>query len=150
MRVDLVPAELRDAEEIMKNLRDEDARGIELLQLNGEAALKIEIERATCCYTGKIDGEVAVIWGVTSATLLSGIGFVWMVTSKAADKAPFIFARRSQREIEAVLKRTPVLTGTCFAYNRRSLRWLRWLGAEIGMLKHHQGVACYPFTFRRI
>ena len=90
-----------------------------------------------------------MVWGVTCPTLLSGSGYVWMVTSTAADKAPFIFARRSRRELDKVLERTPTLAGVCFAYNKRSLRWLRWLNAEIGNLTYFKGVAGYPFVFRR-
>jgi len=145
MKVEIRPARQEDAVRIMFDLRDEDRHGIELLQLDGTEALKAEIERANCSYTGLVDGEIAVIWGVALPSLLSGIGFLWMVTSKKADEVPFIFARRLERILQVV----PVLTGYCFAYNRRSLRWLEWLGAKIGRLKVSKGIAQYPFEFRR-
>jgi len=149
MEVEIRPARQEDAVAIMADLREEDRHGIELLQLDGTEALKAEIERANCSYTGLVDGRIAVIWGVVSPSLLSGVGFLWMVTSKKADEVPFIFARRSQRELERILQTVPVLTGYCFAYNKRSLRWLEWLGAKIGGLKISKGIAQYPFEFRR-
>ncbi len=150
MMVEISASVEADAEEIVKHLREADKTGIEMLGLDGTTALKAEIKNANCCFTGRVDGEVAVIWGVTSATLLSDSGFVWMVTSKQADKVPFIFARRSQLELQKTLQLIPRLYGTCFAYNKRSLRWLTWLGAEIGKLNYHKGIAQYPFTFRRV
>lgn len=150
MIVELGPTVLEDAEALMKNLREEDAYGIELLGINGLETLRREISRSNCCFTGRVDGEVAVVWGITSATLLSDAGCVWMLTNKKADEVPFIFARRSQLELRKALELIPTLYGVCFAYNKRSLRWLKWLGAEIGNLRYHKGIAQYPFTIRRV
>jgi hypothetical protein len=149
MKVEIRPALEEDAATIMQELREIDRESIELLGVSGKPALEQEIVRANRAFTGLVDGKIAVVWGVTSPSLLSNTGFAWMVTSKHADSVPFIFARHSKLELDRLLVDIPVILGNCFAANTRSLKWLRWLGADIAGLKVLKGIPLYPFEFRR-
>jgi hypothetical protein len=149
MTVSIRHADPYDALVIANNLREEDKRGMEMLGVNCEVELAEEILNSNCAFTGIVDGEIAIVWGITTPTLLSGSGYIWAVTTNAVDKCSFVFARRSRLEIEAALERVPLLSGLCFAYNKRSLRWLNWLKADIGALTHFKDVPAYPFVFRR-
>lgn len=82
------------------------------------------------CYVGLIDGQIVCVWGVMRQSLLSDRGYLWLITTEAAEEHKFLLIRYSQRIIENLLKRYAVLTGECAISDSRARKWMRFLGAE--------------------
>lgn len=96
-------------------------------------------------YQGKIDGELACIWGLVPPTIMSNQAYIWLYTTEVADEHTFILVRYSQHMIEKMLEEFEALTGHCKAGDDRAIRWMKWLGAEFGK---PQG-KLVPFVIRR-
>ncbi len=82
------------------------------------------------CYVGVIDDLIVCVWGVMRQSLLSDRGYLWLITTEAAEEHKFLLIRYSQRIIENLLKRYRVLTGECAISDSRARKWMRFLGAE--------------------
>ncbi len=83
-------------------------------------------------YSGTIHGKLCCAWGLIPPTLLSDHAYLWLFSTDAVEEFKFIFVRHSQRAIEEMLAEWPSIYGYCEISKPRSIRWLRWLGAEFG------------------
>ncbi len=81
-------------------------------------------------YVGTADDKIVCIWGVMRQSLLSDRGYLWLLTTEAAEDHKFLLIRYSQRIIETLLQRYAVLTGECQIGDARARKWMRFLGAE--------------------
>lgn len=76
-----------------------------------------------------------------------GVGSVWLLGSEGirADKA--IFLNISEHFIALMLNAYPILFNFVDARNKSSIKWLKWLGAEIAPDPIIYGVEQLPFYF---
>lgn len=96
-------------------------------------------------YEGKLDGEVACVWGMIPPTVLSDKAYMWLLTTDIIAEHKFLFIRYSQRWIEEALKCWPEIVGDVLVGNESAKRWLKFLGAEfLPPVKNR-----IPFTIRR-
>jgi hypothetical protein len=100
---------------------------------------------STVIWAGFIDGSLACIWGVIPPTLLSNQAYLWLYTTSVIKSHSFILIRHSQLVMEDILKEYPSVVGHAIIGADKSIRWLKWLGAEFGP---PQGLAI-PFRIRR-
>lgn len=91
------------------------------------------IRHSECCWLGKIDGEFACIWGLIPPTLLSSTAYLWLLVGEPVDRHKFVFVRHSQIEIRRMLDIYPTIVGHCDVRHKRSMQWLKWLGAKFAM-----------------
>jgi hypothetical protein len=82
-------------------------------------------------WVGKIDDEVACLWGVDQASLISSSAMIWLITTKVLEEHPFVFVRHSQIKLAELRKRYHYIHGVVQVENERSTRWLRWLGFKL-------------------
>lgn len=61
-----------------------------------------------------------------------GVGVPWMVTTQHIDKNPRGFLRASRAVMHEMLQRHYLLVNYVDARNVDAIRWLEWLGAEVG------------------
>lgn len=82
-------------------------------------------------WVGIYNEDIYCMWGVIPPTFLSNRAYVWLYTndSKVVEHQ-FVFIRRSQIAVREMLKKFDVLYGTADKRNARTMRWLKWLGAE--------------------
>ncbi len=83
-------------------------------------------------WIGKKDDEVLCFMGLIPPTLLSDRAYLWLQTTPAMQDHVFTFVRHSQLLLAEMLKEFPLIVGHCEASQTKSIRWLRWLGAEFG------------------
>lgn len=95
-------------------------------------------------FVGTDEDRVLAVWGFISPTLLSDTAYLWLFETKHLTAHTFVLIRHSQRIIHAMLEEFPTIHGHGRVGATRSLRWLRWLGAEFG---EPQG-GFLPFTIR--
>jgi len=130
MKVEVVPATMADASRLWSNLR---ADQLEMEDVSGasERDLQAQINASVAAFVGRLDDEPVVIWGVLMPSLTSGMGVIWALTSKAIDRCPLVFVRRSKIELDKLRAQFSELTGFVATEYEVSARWLRWLGFKI-------------------
>jgi hypothetical protein len=99
---------------------------------NASPALAQCIAMSDVYWTGSVDGQTACAWGLVSPTILSERAYLWLITTNLVDDHRFVFVRHSQRFIEVMLEKYPVIVGHCVIGEHRATRWLKWLGAKFG------------------
>lgn len=123
-------AQAEHAPLILQNLRDY-AVPEDIEKFGVGPRLKNDIASSAWAYAGYHDEALAVIWGVKASSMISGYGYLWMISTKVCDEHPFLLARHSKMFIEQMTKTFPVLHGLVERKYTRSIRWLRWLGFTI-------------------
>ena len=86
-------------------------------------------------WLGYHDNEIVCLWGLVPPTLLSDRAYLWLYTTDALDAHIFLLVRHSQRMVAQMLTEFPTIVGHCEVSATKSIRWLRWLGAEFGALE---------------
>lgn len=129
MSVEIVPAQLEHIALIAANLREEFPADVDWLQ-----ALKDHIEASTEAFSGFIDSDIACIWGTRTQTILNDSVYFWLLTTKLVEERPFVFVRHSQIIARQLLKSYSKIIGWVAEDNAPSVKWLRWLGCELGPL----------------
>lgn len=113
--------------------------------LGADKTLKQCLLLSGISWMGFIDGKVACVWGLVPPTLMSNRAYLWLLTTDLVDEHQFIFVRHSQRFVEEALKEYDIIVGHCHSKETRSIRWLKWLGAEFSV---PEGLRV-PFSIRR-
>ncbi len=113
---------------------------------------KSEAEAMTFCvrisaelWHGTIDGQTACVWGLIPPSLLSTQAYLWLHTTELVNGHQFIFVRYSQRMVEILLNEYDSIIGHVRVDSPRSIRWLKWLGADIG----EPTGAALPFSIKK-
>jgi hypothetical protein len=96
-------------------------------------------------WRGEVDGQLACIWGLIPGSLLSNNAYIWLYTTDIVQEHQFVFVRYSQIMIQEMLKEYEFIVGNTEAGADRSIRWLKWLGAEFQQPKGK----LIPFVIRR-
>lgn len=79
---------------------------------------------------GKVDGNLVCIWGVVPPSLLSNRAYLWLYVHERIKEHEFLFIRKSQMAVAEMLKDYDELYGVTDPKQRKTLRWLKWLGAQ--------------------
>lgn len=98
-----------------------------------------------CSWAGYVDDDLACLWGIVPPTLLSDRVYLWLVVNELVDDHKFVFIRHSQVEMKKMLDLYPTIIGHCDVRHKRSMEWLKWLGARFDL---SQGPMA-PFTIVR-
>lgn len=132
MRVAVVPGTIAHARSIVHDMRLPSTYEVERAGLDPSRTVEDAVRRAALTWAGMIDGELVCLGGVEQTTILSDSAYLWLITTKAVEAHPFIFVRRSQMVLEAILEQYRMVYGVVDKDFTRSIMWLRWLGFEIG------------------
>jgi hypothetical protein len=108
--------------------------------------MKSFLRKSAHTYVGFIDGKVAAVYGLLTPTLLSDMGYMWLLTTDVVDGHKFVFVRHSQVVVGSVLKHYARIVGNTSPADTRAIRWLKWLGATY---KYPPDAKLLPFTITR-
>lgn len=145
MRAIVVHADVSHAAIVAEAVREKAALGSPTKD-KLQQKLAEEIEQSLYCFTGFVGNELACIYGLRASSLLSEEAYLWLITTDAVDRYPFTFVRHSQIVIQDLKNMFPKITGVVEADYKRSIKWLRWLGAKIGPAKDIHGFRLRHFT----
>lgn len=95
-------------------------------------ALLREVERSSSAWAWIVDGEVACMFGIVAPNALDYASYPWMITTPLVEENWRQFARSCRELLPEILARHPRLTGMVDARYEVSVRWLQWLGANLG------------------
>lgn len=127
--ISILPATVEDGLEALRNLREEDAK--EMFALGrAEWLVPKLIAKSDASFCGRVDGEIACVWGIVNEGFVSPAK-VWMLTTPLVERAWVRFIRESRDFIAWGLARYGTLGGEVVCSNAKSERWLRWLGFEV-------------------
>ena len=130
MNITYRPAEAADAHAIVPRLR---RRELDALREVGDPVATV-LEGLQCSiasYAALADGEVAVLWGLRTASLLDDRVYLWMLGSTVIDAHPVHFLRHSRRAMAQMRQRYRMVYGEVACDFEHSIRWLTWLGAKV-------------------
>jgi hypothetical protein len=130
MRVSFRAAVPADVLDILPRLR---ARDYAEIAAYGEPEEVIDRGLATsvAAWAAELDSEVALLWGLRSTNMLDDRAYLWMLGTDAVERHAVTFARYSRAAITMMLQRYSLLYGEVSSDYEASVRWLRWLGAQI-------------------
>jgi hypothetical protein len=110
-----------------------------------QATMTRAIGNSDWVWIGDVNGEVFGFWGLIPPSLCSDRAYLWFMHTEALIRHTFTFVRKSRDVTAELLRHYPILVGHGRVSDSRSLRWLRWCGAQfsdpIGEL--------VPFEIRR-
>ncbi len=96
------------------------------------ACMELTLEHAAEAWTGRANGEIGCIFGLTEPSIIYlGQGTPWMFSTHLLERYPMAFLRASKEVVAAMLEDYPYLENFVDARNVVSIRWLRWLGFTI-------------------
>jgi len=99
--------------------------------VNVGRTLEEDIRSSAWAYAGWHEDDLAVVWGVKASSMVSGYGYLWLISTQVCDRHPFLFARHSRMFVDQISQYFPVLHGLVERKYERSQKWLRWLGFTI-------------------
>ena len=149
----ILPATEADAIELAPRLRAEDVAECEALLGPGAApdALLASVRGAAEAWTGRVDGEIACMWGVNPATLIGVTGVPWMLGSDIAPAHATQWLRENKRWLPHALGLFPRLCNIVDARYDKAVRWIRWQGFTLheALPLGFNGAMFIPFEMSR-
>jgi hypothetical protein len=126
MKVEVVPATLEHALEVLDDVRPADLR--EWYAATGrpfEAALRDTFQSDDEIRVALLDGRPVIFWGWDAD------GIVWMFATGTAERhAVALHLVLARRFMEEIVQGKSRLSATADARNEKHHTWLRWLGFE--------------------
>lgn len=118
--------------ELTENIRQIDAREMEGMGFTTKEGVEMSIKETSPVYAGRtIDGKLAICWGLQ---ILMGQGhttyLIWALGTDELDNHRKAFVQESRAIIERWVNLYGCLENTVATFNKRAIRWLKWLGAE--------------------
>jgi hypothetical protein len=80
------------------------------------------------CFVGEHDGEVFAMGGVLSKSAMNPGGIVWLLGTDKLEDVWYSFAKESKRLADLLLDEYGSLENLVDASNKKTIRWLKWLG----------------------
>jgi hypothetical protein len=97
-----------------------------------EAAIRHGIAASTYAWCGIEGDEPLCIGGVIPRTMLGDTGLPWMVSQPGLERHKRFFLRESRARLPDLRRQFAVLENFVACDYPKSLRWLAWLGFEVG------------------
>lgn len=121
-----------DGDYIASHIRASDRKEIYYLAaLTPLQAIKTTAAVSEIAWTAKLDGRPILAFGVCRKTALSDIGMPWALGTDEADRQVSAYARHSRTFFDGVSRAFPVMENYALAENKRTLRWLKWMGFDM-------------------
>lgn len=102
-------------------------------------------ESSALCYTIE-KGKPIAMFGVNAKSLLGHKGVVWLLASCELDGIKVAFLRYYRKYIDMMLERYGYLHNYCDARNKKTVKWLKYMGARVDEAKPY-GVDSLPFHY---
>lgn len=136
-----------DVLELKNNLRYEDIRELELLDLNPETALANSFFHSEYCFTVLYKNKPIAIFGA-GRTVFNNTGMksasIWFLGSKDIEKYKIEFLKKSKKYVQFFQSKFDILENYIDRRNIKYIKWLKWLGFKFdksinvsnGVLEH--------------
>jgi hypothetical protein len=131
-------------------MRDSDRLEVEAMGYEPIPALAGGLRVSTKAWTGLVDGRPCLIGGVCPSSILGGIGVPWLLGTDDISRVRKQFLRQALECRNECLRMYPVLRNNVDQRNTVAIRWLEWLGFDIGPAVELgvNGELFHPFELR--
>lgn len=149
--VRIEPATGAHALELASTIRLDDAREVQAAGFPSvEEALAATFDLPGQAWTLLFGGQVAAMFGVTEQPGLTEGRVFWVLTGALVYSHPMTFARVSRHVLEILVTRHKSLVNWVDTRYEKSIRWLEWLGCQLGEpVLFPSGVWFRPVVVRR-
>lgn len=145
VRARIVPAEWAHIPAIVAGVRQADIDELWASSFSTvEGAIERGLRASTAAWTVLYDGAPVTIAGVAPLSILGAVGVPWLVGTAAVERAPVPFLRASRGYVPRMLGLYHHLVNYVDNRNTTAIRYLRWLGFQMGEPTPH-GVLGLPF-----
>lgn len=128
----VVPARAIHIRHIARNMRPADEAEVRALGRSPFAAMVVSLRRSQRAWTIIADGKAVGMFGVGDVNILAGVGSPWMLGTPALERHATIFLRNCNYWVRQLLDGYTVLRNCVDDRNTLSIRWLKWLGFQVG------------------
>lgn len=125
----VIPATQAHVAQMLPHVRQDDRN--EVMAAGGmpiETVLPGCVAESEMAWSGMVDEQVACIFGVTGASILSETGYPWLIGTDLIEQHAKAFLRRNKQMVRTMLERYPRLENYVDVRNATSIQWLKWLG----------------------
>lgn len=151
-RYDVVEATYEHAAAMAPIMRPSDRDEVKATSgLNPRDGLLASLASSLYAWTWRVDGVPACMFGIGSGSILSGEGMPWLLTSNVLDQHWRPFVKHYRPFLDQMKADFPVLANWVDARHETAIRWLKWMGFEIGPIVPHgpRGLPHRRFEWRR-
>ncbi len=143
-RYDIVPAAAEHIEPIAAAIRQADCNECWAAgAMTARDALRMSLDGAALARTWLVDGQPAAMGGISGERESASI---WLLTTDLVEQHRRRFLADSRRSLDAVKDDYELLFNFVDVRNRRTIRWLKWLGFTIEEPRPY-GPLGMPFHF---
>lgn len=122
----------QDAEYLAKNMRQTDIREIwDSHHHTPETAMKIAVLDSLIAFTVERDDVPVIMFGIYPESICGVKASIWMLATDDMKKISLRVVRHSRRFVNMMLEYYPHLENYVSNDNKRSITWLRALGAKL-------------------
>jgi hypothetical protein len=126
----IVPVQPWHAEYVAAHLREADRAEVWALnRMTPELAVQRSLRAPGDAWVALIDEEPAALFGIASSSIVADEATVWMLATPILDRNARLFLHETPKLLAEMHSRWPRLVNTVHIDNRRTIRWLTWLGA---------------------
>lgn len=138
-----------DCEAMLRDIREFSRE--DLLVTAGDSAegIRSAIAGSRDVFSAFIDGKLGLIYGIRIINILSGHVYLWMMTTKLADEYWVTFTRAACIYTFDLLKQYDQITSICPMKNKRSEKWLKFIGFEPGPIVRMHRIKFKTFSITR-
>jgi hypothetical protein len=142
------PTKLEDCLELAGLMREEDRA--EVMAAGGKSPLGALLDGYRCskqrCWTVEYEGKPAAIFGAHPSPIDPKLGYIWLLGSPAISEFATTFLRQSKAWLEVASKDFDVVANYVDCRNDLHLKWLVFLGFELGQVVEQYGHEKRPFV----
>jgi len=134
-KIDVVAAERSHINHIAENMRDADVAEVAAMSgLSPFDALDGGLKVSTLCWTALVDDKPCLMFGVCPApgSIIAPVGIPWLLGTPDIKKMRRKFIVECRDYTNIMLRHYPSLRNFVDVRNKTSIRWLKWLGFELG------------------
>lgn len=111
-----------------------------------EEALKISLNDSLVCFTLEDNGVPVAMFGLSPQSIFVNEAVIWMLSSDRLYKMKTKFLRNCKKVINVFFQYYPYLYNFVDTRNKKTIRWLKYLGAKISEPENY-GSENLPFHY---
>ena len=100
-------------------------------------ALKRGFKNSFLCLSILINNKVIAMFGISTEYLMGERATIWLLAAPELEQIKLRFLKHSRKFVDMFLEYYPILENYVHANNRASIKWLKFLRAEIDDPKHY-------------
>jgi len=126
-RYEIIPATLEHMRLMTRIMREADRAEVEGAGQIPRHLLNLLYRNSTHRYAALVDGDLAVVWGVTGA-ILADEGMAWLFSAPAIERIPISFFKEARRWLHEMMKTKRKIWSSVAVFHHQSIRFYTMLG----------------------